>query len=58
MRAALALLAFLALLGAGLYAGHTAQQRVERALAAKCARASDGSAADVAACYHKHGVNP
>ena len=51
MKRALALLAFLALFAASLYAAHNAQLRVEQAQALHCARASDGTDQSIADCY-------
>jgi hypothetical protein len=57
MRTLAAFLVLLAIAAAAVVAGHVAQSRVERALANKCARASDGTRDAIAECFHRYGVN-
>lgn len=42
---------------AAVAAGHIGLRRVEQAQALQCAKLSDGTDAEICACYHKYGLD-
>ena len=55
MKGGFAMLALIVLAVAAIFAGDHALDRVERAQALQCARASDGADASIVDCYTKRG---